>query len=139
MIDLFKYIFNESKHNGFKGIISVIIKISAFSICISPVFIYFLLYQPTLFDTKFNDIISYALILGCSCILFLIIFACSTVYANVLLINKGKDLTGDDKKIEYYFKNSCIITIIAQLIISIFLVVIKFSNNLPDEFIEQLK
>ena len=101
--------------------------------------IYFLLYQTNLF-ANFDIIISYALILGCSCILFLIIFSCSKAYASILLNKKLKyvNLTIEEQ-VEYYFEKSFIITTIFQMILSIFLLVTYYYNNPSNIVIKQLK
>lgn len=128
--DLFKYIFDESKKDGCKGVILVIIKIAAFFICLSPVFIYFLLYQPTVVK-DFNIFISSTLILGCGCLLFFIIFLSSKVFSSMLLTKKIKtnsNLTIEEKEY-YYFKKSFVITTIFQGILSILLMISYYYNN----------
>lgn len=132
--DLFKYIFDESIKDGCKGIISVIIKITAFFICLSPVFIYFLLYQPSVVK-DYNIFISSTLILGCGCLLFFLIFLSSKVYSSMLLTEKIKannKLTIEEKE-HYYFEKSFVITTIFQGILSILLIISFYYNN-PSKF-----
>lgn len=121
--DLFKYIFDESKKDGLKGVISVIIKIAAFFICLSPVFVYFLIYQPIV-AREYNVFVSSTLIIGCSCILFFIIFCCSKIFASMLLSKKYKlnKKLSYEEAIHYYFQKSLVITTIFQGILTMFIV-----------------
>lgn len=125
IVDLFKYIFDQSQKDGCKGVISVIFKVAAFFICLSPVFIFFLIYQYDML-IHMNIFISSTLIFGISSILFFIIFSSSKAFATLLLEkeilrkkeNNNYEMSYSEKE-HYYFYMSFLISSIFQLILSI--------------------
>ncbi|WP_032122115.1 hypothetical protein [Clostridium amazonitimonense] len=134
--DLFKYIFDESKKDGCKGVISVIIKIAVFFICLSPVFVYFLLYQ-TIVVREYNIFISSTLILGCGGLLFFLIFSSAKTFSFILLLKKIKSNLSMEEKEHYYFKKSLIITTIFQGILSLLIIISYYYNNPSDLIVKQ--
>ncbi|MBU5591203.1 hypothetical protein KQI89_05450 [Clostridium sp. MSJ-4] len=136
--DLFKYIFDESKKDGCKGVISVIIKIAVFFICLSPVFVYFLLYQ-TIVVREYNIFISSTLILGCGSLLFFLIFSSAKTFSFILLLKKikSKSNLSIEEKEHYYFKKSFIITTIFQGILSLLIIISYYYNNPSNLVIKQ--
>lgn len=160
MIDFFKYIlFDESKNNGFKGMVVAIIKLFILLICMSPVFIYFYLYQPNLLD---DFSFTYIVIFSLSCIWFFVVFLCSKPYATILLFifiapklikkdikaneekqekeanEEKKEKEDKQKENEFYFNASLAITSIFQFILSIVLLITYDHNNLFNTIIEEL-
>ena len=121
--ELLKYVFDESKKGGLKNVISAIIKIAASFICLGPIMIYVSLYNPAIINNM--NLITTVIILGCSCILFFIVFICSEIFATILLTKKLKTPnTMNDEKIEkYYFSKSLFITTIFQGILSLTIVI----------------
>lgn len=137
-IDFFRIILDESKKLGLKGIISVIVKIAVYSICLSPVFLYFLLYQKPIIKT-YNMFIFSTLVLGFGCLLFLIVFISSKIYASRLLARELKanpNLTQKEKE-DYYLRKSFIITTVFQGLLSILILVSYFSKNSSEIIIIQ--
>lgn len=126
--DLFKYIFDESKQGGCKSVIAVIIKVAAFFIGLSPVLIYVLIYQ---LDKINNIFISSTLILGCSSLLFFIVFMASKVFSSILLEREIKTNTKmKEEEIEaYYFKKTFLIATIFQGILSIIILSNHYTIN----------
>lgn len=139
MNDLLKYIFEEFRINGLKGIASMVVKIAAFFICLSPVFIYFLLYQPTTVESH-NIFVSSTIIIGCEFILFLIVFSSSKVFSSILLLKKYNTKSKlDIEAVEhYYYEKSFVITTIFQGVLSLILIVSYYYNNPSELFAKQL-
>ena len=143
MVSLFKYIFQEEKDNGFKSMIAVIIRLAAFTMSLSPVFIYFLLYQYDLFK-KFNITISCILIFGCSCIWFSVFFSFSQAYASCLLTKKlisNPNMSMREKE-DYYFEKSFKVNTLFQMLLTILLILTYsyyHSEYVPIKAIKELK
>lgn len=133
-LNLFKYIFENSKKDGFKGIVSAIYKISAFFISISPIPLYSFLFQKE-FIKELNKEYSLAIVttimIGVSCICFTFVFLCSKVFGEYITVSKLKKKTDmqDNELLSYYLKKSLIITVIFQGVIDLLLLIIYFDNN----------
>ena len=143
-MELFKYIFDESKKDDCKGVVSIVIKFAAFFICLSPVMLYFVLYQRE-FIEKLNIILSSTLIVGISCIYFFIIFALSQAYSTILLKRKlvrnrkntNNQVLTEEYKQHYYYSNSFKITTFFQSIVLIVLICSYMFNNYSNSIYKQ--
>ena len=137
--EVLKIFFEEFKINGLKGIASVIVKITAFFICLSPAFIYFLLYQPAIVTSN-NIFVSSTLIIGCGCLLFFLIFSSSKVFSSMILLKKYNISSILDKKAmeHYYYEKSFVIATIFQGILSLFLIASYHYYNPCRLFAKQL-
>ena len=133
-VDLIKYIFEESKKNGLPGVISLIVKLASFCICLSPVITYFWIYKLEMINMA-NIFFAYSLIIGLGCVLFFLVFISSKVFSSILLEKKLIKSNEINSKMNYeemryyYFKCSFIITTVFHATLTVVILASHYTIN----------
>lgn len=127
MGDAFKILLDQLTKFGIKGMVNIIKAIATLFICLSPVFIYIILNHSTIIINF--DIIICSLIIGCSFLLYFIVFFASEIFAALLLSRKIQRNHESFDKEQYFYNISSNITTIFLGVLSIIIIIIYFCEH----------